>query len=456
MTIGSFLKKNKIKEFLEKNNMLLKGDRVVLGLSGGPDSVCLFFVLLGLAQEYDLKIYALHVNHCIRGVDADEDQAYVEELCKEYQVPLRSLKIDIPALCKETGRGLEEEARIARYQAFEEYAAELDIDDRITKIAIAHNADDNAETVIFHMARGTGLDGMCGIAATRGRIIRPLLQVSKADILEFINSNGLAYCVDETNSDVEYDRNRIRHNILPELQQINPKALEHISDMTARLSEVAEYISLEARGLLEIAKEDGNSLRKRAFVTAPRVIATQALKEYLSRFMPQQKDVSASHIETILGLLNEDGERQVKLPYKKTLIISYEKIYVIDEDEKTDEEGEPFQNFSYREFNYEQGMNYPVETYTKWFDCDRITDNVVIRTRAEGDYLTIDSAGNHKSIQDYFVDEKIPRHLRDEIPLVCDGSHVMWVVGYRISEYYKISSNTTRVLEIIYGGTENE
>ena len=161
--------------------------------------------------------------------------------------------------------------------------------------------------------------------------------------------------------------------------------------------------------------------------------------------MPYQKDVSAVHIDSILELLNEDGERQVQLPYKKTLVISYEKLYVIDKDEK---KGEP--HFEYREFAYEKAMNYPKETYTKWFDCDRIMANIVIRTRAEGDYLVIDSKGNRKSIQDYFVDEKIPRHMRDEVPLVCDGNHVMWVVGHRVSEYYKISENTTRVLEISY------
>ncbi len=454
MTIGSFLKNQKISEYLEKYNMLVKGDRVVLGLSGGPDSVCLFFVLLALREEYELTIHALHVNHCIRGEDSDEDQAYVEALCRQYQVPLKVCRIDIPVLVEASGRSIEEEARIARYQAFEEYAASLDVGDRQTRIAVAHNADDNAETVLFHMARGTGLDGMCGIAPVRDRIIRPLLEVSKAEIMTFINENELAYCVDETNSMVCYDRNRIRHNILPELSEINPRALEHITEMTNRLSEVSEYISLEAKGLLAIAKEDDNKLRKRAIITAPRVIASQALKEYLSQFMPEQKDVGAAHIEAVLGLLNEDGERQVKLPYKKTLIISYDTLYVIDDTNQTVSPDES--DFSYREFAFEQGMAYPTETYTKWFDCDRITDNVVIRTRAEGDYLTIDSAGNHKSLQDYFVDAKIPRHMRDEIPLVCDGNHVMWVVGYRISEYYKISNNTTRVLEIVYGGLENE
>lgn len=453
MTIGSFLKKKKIREYIDKFHMLNKGDTVVLGLSGGPDSVCLFFVLLALKEELGLKVHALHVNHCIRGEDADEDEAYVRSLCIDYEVPLKVERIDIPVLAAESGRSTEEEARIARYDAFERLADSMD-SGSVVKIAVAHNADDNAETVLFHMARGTGLDGMCGIAPVREKIIRPLLAVSKAEILDFLNENQIPYCVDATNAEVDYDRNRIRHNIMPELTEINQRAVCHITDMTDRLREVADYISLEARGLLEIAKLDDDKLRKRAIATAPRVIASQALKEYISKYMPFQKDVSATHVDAILGLLNEDGERQVDLPYKKVFIISYEELYIIDRESKegTLNTGE----FTVREFDYTSDMGYPLDAYTKWFDCDRITDNIVMRTRAEGDFLTIDSAGNHKMLQDYFIDQKIPRHLRDEIPLVCDGSHVMWVVGYRISEHYKITNNTTRVLEIIYGGIENE
>lgn len=453
MTIGSFLKKKKIREYIDKFHMLNKGDTVVLGLSGGPDSVCLFFVLLALKEELGLKVHALHVNHCIRGEDADEDEAYVRSLCIDYEVPLKVERIDIPVLAAESGRSTEEEARIARYDAFERLADSMD-SGSVVKIAVAHNADDNAETVLFHMARGTGLDGMCGIAPVREKIIRPLLAVSKAEILDFLNENQIPYCVDATNAEVDYDRNRIRHNIMPELTEINQRAVCHITDMTDRLREVADYISLEARGLLEIAKLDDDKLRKRAIATAPRVIASQALKEYISKYMPFQKDVSATHVDAILGLLNEDGERQVDLPYKKVFIISYEELYVIDRESK--EGNLNTGEFTVREFDYTSDMGYPLDAYTKWFDCDRITDNIVMRTRAEGDFLTIDSAGNHKMLQDYFIDQKIPRHLRDEIPLVCDGSHVMWVVGYRISEHYKITNNTTRVLEIIYGGIENE
>ncbi len=449
MTIGSFLDK-RIREYIIKYNMINKGDGVILGLSGGPDSVCLFFVLLELKAEYDLKITAVHVNHCIRGQEADNDQLFVQKMCEEHGVPLKEYRIDIPTLVEETGRSVEEEARIARYRAFDEEAEELSKEiNHEVKIAIAHNADDNAETVLFHMARGAGLDGVCGIAPKRGNIIRPLIGVPKKDILSVLEENKILYCIDSTNHEVEYDRNRIRHNIMPELNKVNDRALEHISQMTEKLAEVAEYISLEARGLLQIAQAGDGKLRKRAIATAPRVIASQALKEYLSDYMPDRKDVSAVHVESILDLLNSDGERKIQLPYKKTLIISYEELYVIDE-EKTS----PKPIFNFREFDFEEGMKYPTDSYTKWFDCDRIMANIVIRTRAEGDYLIIDSVGNHKSIQDYFVDEKIPRHMRDTVPLVCDGSHVMWVVGHRISEYYKISNDTVRVLEISY--TEEE
>ncbi|MBR1622495.1 MAG: tRNA lysidine(34) synthetase TilS, partial [Pseudobutyrivibrio sp.] len=361
MTIGLFLKKKKIREYIDKYNMIERGDGVVIGLSGGPDSVCLFFVLLALKSEYNLTLRAVHINHMIRGEDADEDEEYVRRLCSEFQVPLEVKRVDIPKLAAASGRSIEEEARLARYEAFEEAANLFEEEGMSSKIAVAHNADDNAETVLFHMARGAGLDGMCGIAPVRGIVIRPLLEVSKKDILSFLGENEVAYCVDITNSQVDYDRNRIRHNIMPELTQINDKALEHISEMTARLSDIADYLSLEANGLLQMAKLEDNKLRKRTIATAPRVVASQALKEYLSRFMPQQKDVGAYHIDSILDLLNEDGERQIQLPYNKTIVISYEEIYVIDKDAK---KNNPV--FNYREFEYKEGMAYPSETYTKW------------------------------------------------------------------------------------------
>lgn len=448
MTIGSFLEKKKISEFITQHNMLTKGDGVVLGLSGGPDSVCLFFVMLELAEKYDLKIFAVHINHCIRGKEADADQSFVEKLCEKYNIPLVSDKIDIPARVQITGRSVEEEARIARYEAFETCANTLEEEgiNRV-RIAVAHNADDNAETVIFHMARGCGLDGVCGIAPVRGRIIRPLLETSKAEIVSFLETNDLEYCIDKTNASVEYDRNRIRHNVIPELTQINEQALRHITNMSEILQEVADYLRLEAEGLLVMAKEEDGAIRRKTILTAPKVLQGQAIKLYLSRFMPDEKDVSQVHIDAVLSLLGEDGEKYVDLPHGKRLVLSYEKMFVIDQEKKEDS---PKGHFETRKFAYTKELTYPQNTYTKWFDCDKIAGDIVIRTRQEGDYLIINSDGGSKSISDYFVNAKVPRSQRDQIPLVCDGHHVLWVVGYRISEYYKITQETTNVVEIRY------
>ena len=450
MTIGSFLEKNRINEFVEKYNMLEEGDGVVLGLSGGPDSVCLFFVLLALQNRFKFHLTAVHINHMIRGKDADEDQSFVENLCKEFKIDCLAKRIDIPKLAKKSGRPVEEEARLARYELFDEVADELEAKGlcKKAKIAIAHNANDNAETVLFHMARGCGLDGVCGIAPTRDRIIRPLLKVKKADILAFLNEEGIDYCIDGTNSDVDYDRNRIRHNVMPELEEVNSRALEHMSTMTEHLQEVALFLDTQADGLLLMAKAEDGAIRKKTLLTAPKVIRAAALKKYLSQFMPLKKDVSESHIEMALSLLDSEGEKYVDLPHGKKLVISYENIYVVDQ--VVEETELDLSKFEIRDFPYEMGLDYPRNTYTKWFDYDKITGDIEIRTRQEGDYLTVNSTGGRKLIKDYFIDSKVPKSNRDNIPLICDGSHVLWVVGYRISEFYKITDDTKRVLEIRY------
>lgn len=451
MTIGSFLEKKKIRDYIKKYNMLEKGDSLVLGLSGGPDSVCLFFVLLALRDEYNLKITAVHVNHMIRGGAADADEAFVRNLCKEHDIDLVAEKIDIPFLALKSGRPIEEEARIARYSLFEQVRQELLISeaDRC-KIAVAHNADDNAETVFFHMARGCGLEGICGISPLRGHIIRPLLAVSKADIVDMLDSEGISYCIDASNSDVDYDRNRIRHNIMPQMCQVNSRALEHICQMTEKLQEVSAYIGHEAEVLLEDAKRDNGLLKGKLLEAHPLVRAT-ALKRYLSHYMPEKKDVSQSHIDQACALLTLEGEKRLDLPHKKTLVLSYDLLYVEDQSKEaqiinTDNPND--ESFKFRDFPMTEGLTYPQNTYTKWFDYDKISCDVVIRTRQPGDYLVINFQGDKKSIQDYFVNEKIPRSMRDSQLLVCDGSHVMWVVGHRISAYYKIGEATSRVLEI--------
>ena len=303
------------------------------------------------------------------------------------------------------------------------------------------------------MARGCGLDGLCGIPATRERIIRPILMVSKADIVGWLKENNIKYCVDKTNADTAYDRNRIRHNIMPELERVNSGVLEHMGAMTDILSEASDYIGTEVNRLLEECGKDGR-LQLKQLKETHSFVRKSVIKEYLSSYMPFEKDVSLSHINQIEDVLYMDGEKRVSLPHGKCAILSYDTLIV------TNHEGMEPQGYEncvkMRVFEATTPLSYPVDTYTKWFDYDKITENVAVRNRKEKDYLIINSLGQKKSLQDYFVNEKIPKYLRDSIPLVCDGDHVMWVIGHRISEYYKVTDNTKKVLEIIYGGNIDE
>ena len=203
-----------VKEYCDRHQMLERGDRVVLGVSGGADSVCLLFVLLALRRELDLQLHVVHVNHGIR-IEAGEDAAYVSALCEAHQVPFYLYEKDIPALAKEWSCSEEEAGRRVRYEAFEEVLRQQ----CCQKIAVAHNSNDRAETMLFHLFRGTGLTGLAGIRPVRGQIIRPLLCVDRAQIETYLTEKQISYRHDATNDCDDYTRNKIRHHILPYAEQ---------------------------------------------------------------------------------------------------------------------------------------------------------------------------------------------------------------------------------------------
>lgn len=455
----SLEKTSDIFSYIEQNSMISKGDRVLLGLSGGPDSVCLLFVLLALKERLDFSLEAVHINHMIRGQEADEDQAFVEKLCNENQVTCHVERINVVELARKSGRSLEEEARIVRYEAFERYACD--------KIAVAHNANDNAETVLFHMARGCGLDGVCGIAPVRGKIVRPLLLLEKSEILEMLESADIPYRIDSTNSDVEYDRNRIRHNVMKELSAINSEATAHISQMAAKLSQVASYINNQAMSLIESAKDESGGLRVDVLNDSPELLKIEVIKLYCSWHMPEQKDVGQTHIDAVAKVLESTEEKRVNLPHSKVAVVSGGLLFIEDKDAAKNQaiigqtidlkELESNGEASVKVAGFDVRLKLLIDctdvalsskVYTKVFDYDRIKGSVVFRTKAPGDFLVVNSAGGTKTLSDYFVNEKIPRYQRDQVLVLADDSHIMWAVGYRISEYYKITSNTSRILEI--------
>ena len=456
--------KKKVFSFIEERKLIQEGDRVIAGISGGADSVCLFWMLLAYRSRCPFSFAVAHINHGVRE-EAAEDADFVKRLCGEHQVPFFLYEGNIREIARREKYSEEDAGRRLRYQSFEDAAAAFGAN----KIAVAHNENDRAETMLFHLFRGSGLRGLRGILPVRGNIIRPILCLERGEIEAYLTENGKEWCTDATNAEDDYARNRIRHHILPYAEEeIFPGAIRHMGRTADILAETEEYLeeqTAEALGEVLCSRKEAewvflaDEMKKKHPVIQKRLLLKAA--EALS---PTGKDVEEVHIRALLGLSEQPGNREIQLPMGITGRREYEKVFLQREIQGAEEEILlPELNFSV--FFMKNGEEVPRNQYTKWFDYDKMRESPVIRFRQTGDFLTItDGKGQmrHKSLKEYMVTEKIPRSLRDKIPVLAEGNHVIWLIGYRISEYYKINRNTKRVLQVQlkgnckYGKTEEE
>ena len=471
--------------------MLQAGDRVVAGVSGGADSVCLLFLLLEWQKEVPTDIAVVHVDHGIRA-EAGEDARYVEQLCAEKGIPFFLTRAEVRERAGREKISEEEAGRRTRYEAFDRAAEEWGA----TKIAVAHNSNDRSETQLFHLFRGSGIRGLASILPVRDRIIRPLLCLERWEIEEFLRQRGIPYCRDVTNDEDDYTRNRIRHHILPYAEQnIVKGCVTHMNQTAELLAETEDYLEQQTRKAAEqcvrITGGSGEktiraadrrtvtvSIATKEFLTLHPVIRKRLLYETVKQLSPGQKDITYRHIQELLTLFTEEGNRQICLPFGIRGRRQYEEVLLTvetaegDPPEKLPEQAErkmdmqlpPGQKGTVEceagTLEYcvcelacdpEKNQEVPTNQYTKWFDYDKIKKCPVIRTRQTGDYLTMaDGRGGmiHKSLKSYLVDQKIPQTQRDRLPILAEGDHVLWVVGYRISEYYKVTENTKRILKV--------
>ncbi len=515
---------NKVKQYIESNRMLNKKEKVVLGVSGGADSVCLFFVLLALRDSFQLELHVVHVNHMIRGEEADADQRYVETICKENNVPFHFVKEDVRGYAKEQHLSEEEAGRNIRYDAFEQVRAEYSCD----VIAVAHNSNDCAETMLFQLVRGSGLTGLTGIPSMRDHIIRPLLCVTRAEIEAFLNDRGIPYQTDATNLEMEYTRNKIRLHVLPYIEEnINSRAISHMVKSAQMLKEVEDFIEKQTDICYNRFVQANNKMYffdREEFLKEDIVIQKMVIRKILRNLSGQLKDIESIHIEDICSLATKGVGKKIDLPYSiiayndyKNLILTKsmgtnlgsdvtkrEEVYPLVEhslekildfvDKQSDvielPNGEKLgylvctlnqydktdildkkQNFWDTNLNvipdfaikvcqntvffneYKKSMINIRNGYTKCFDYDKIKNAVQLRTRREGDYMQIDAKGGTKKIKSIFIDKKIPHGDRNLIPLLADGNHIMWILGSRISEAYKINESTKTILIVyLFGG----
>ena len=523
---------DKVSTYIEKYHMLSAGDTVAAGVSGGADSVCLLFVLSALQKKIPFRLMVVHVNHKIRN-EAGEDAAYVQKLCESLQVPFSLYEKDVEQIARREGISTEEAGRNIRYEAFREVltkcaSAESKVPEAEVmetgktpktetmeagklpeaagtemravpetgtlsrnvgghlKIAVAHHKNDRAETVLFHLFRGTGPVGLEGIRPTREdkdgiEVIRPLLDVSRTEIEAYLKELQVGWCEDATNGEDDYCRNRIRHNILPYAEeQIAPGAVGNICRTADLLQEMNDFAGQEMKkAWQDCARENGAAEEKhicfdcKKFSRYHSFLQKNMLLYALEQLTPHRKDMGAVHVDYLLSLFQRPVNREISLPYGLIAGREYDSVVIrngkntgiqtyagmqpgtsvpVDLPKPGEGEKEVFlpdgNSVIFSIINCEKSINIPQNRYTKWFDYDKIEKSLVLRTRQKGDFLTIDDRFSRKSIQDYMVNEKIPRSIREEMPLLCEEKHVLWVPGYRISSFYKINENTKYILQV--------
>ena len=451
----------KIMRYVQEEQLLAQGDRLVLGVSGGADSMCLLLVLAALKKQYDLSLNVVHVHHGIRGAQADRDASFTKAQCKKLQIPCRVFKVPVLELAKEQKIGVEEAGRNARRECFLEEARRVGA----KKICLAHHQDDQAETVLFRLLRGTGLRGLAGMTPLSYpfpepiAVLRPLLFVSREEILSFLREQGQAYCVDETNETNAYTRNFLRNEVFPLLTRVNPKAAKHLADLSRQAADVASWMEAAVTQAYSQAV-CGEAIKTDVLLSLPAPLLQEVSLRWLRTVSGEEDRLSGAHLKAFFGLLSGQAGRTLCLPGGLTLL--RERDVVCRKDFSPRKEGITKKltplfgsveeislgdgrklKISLKEREKEEPI--PKNKYTKWFDYDKIGQELSIRTRNAGDYLTISPEGGKKRLQDYFVEAHIPASERDCIPLLTAGALVLWVVGFRTSETCRVDEETRRI-----------
>lgn len=444
----------KTEQYIRSRGLLQPGEGVIIGLSGGADSVCLLHVLRELQEDWRLRLYAVHVHHGIRKEGADADMAYAEALCRRLEIPFFSYCVDVPAMAKDGHLSEEEAGRKARYRAFAEVMEQTES----SVIAVAHHMDDLAETVLMNLLRGSGIRGSAGIlpmrpctsqAQRQGRIIRPLLCLEKSEITAWLEERGIAWQTDETNCDNDYLRNRIRNCLLPQLQrEYNAQAAAHLAAAAGEFREADEYLAGQAAGLLKQWLTGGNEreciLPAGQLRAQPHIIQTYVLRQAIGR-LTGLRDIGRRHIEDVLGLLEGSGARRLMLPGGIRARVSYDSLILAVGDETPVQE-EYQAVFSI--FPYQKEKKIPQSCCVNWFDYDKIKNALLMRTRRQKDRICVIADGGRQKLSDYMINRKIPAGERDRLRLLASGQEILWIPGYRMAEDYKVTETTRLVLQV--------
>ncbi len=444
-----------IKKYIDDHQLIDTKQHIIVGVSGGADSMCLLHILKGLQKDYQLQLTVAHVNHGLRQ-EAKEDAAFVEGICKKWGLPYREHRCNIVELAKQRKCSEEVAGRNERYDFFELLRQEVGAH----KIAVAHTMNDQAETMLMRLIRGSGMRGLGAMLAQRDRIIRPLLIINREEVEAYCHSHGIDFKEDHTNKMDLYTRNKLRRHVLPLLKkEFNPQIIKTLAQTADQVQETEAYLEIQTeiayRSLVEKYKT-GYSIKIQALLSYHPVIQGRVIRMVISNQIGSLKNIHYQHIEDVLGLFHKQSGKMVHIGNKTVAIREHEYIRIIKMEKSLDYCVELVMG-SNQVVEYDKKVLLKMlddgenkqrhgKTYTKNIDYDKISGNLQIRNRKEGDRILLKNGS--KKLKDFFIDEKIPRTCRDDVLLIADERNIIWIIGYRLSEAYYVTDETKRILEI--------
>jgi tRNA(Ile)-lysidine synthase len=454
----------RISKYIKEKEMIMPGDLVIIGVSGGPDSMALLHIMNRLSKEINFRIVGAHLNHCLREQAFAEEQ-FVREKCRLWCIPFYSKTVAVKEVAARQKRSLEEAGRNCRYQFFSELMGELGG----KSIATAHHHDDVAETVLLHLLRGTGLKGLRGIIPVSGSLIRPLLTVKKTELVDYLNENSIDYCLDKSNEDTIYTRNRIRHELIPYLQkEFNPRIVESLNQLAIIAGEENQVIDEETQRLWQdIALKE----EKEVIILDSRLLA--GLKPaYQRRIIKKALGLLAGELEwnmedikMVMELVGREGssrlihlkkEVRVNKVYNKVIFTTLKKVnkkfsypVIIPGRVVIQETGDEYL------FELVERQNFHPTGEEMYLDYDKISEPIVLRSRKDGDRFHPLGFNGHKKLKNLFIDKKVPFFERDNIPILSSADTIYAILGYQIADIAAVNQDTKRIAVIKKGNNEN-
>jgi tRNA(Ile)-lysidine synthase len=438
--------------------MLSRGDKVLLSISGGTDSLALWQLFLRFKPVLGLNLHVFHLNHMLRK-EAEDDANFVRGLAEEAGIPSSIVSYDVPSYIAKHRLSTQEGARRIRYELLQDVAERIGAD----RIALGHHAEDQAETFLMWLLRGAGTEGLAGIPAVRGRYIRPLIETRRVDLEDYCKKHGLTPRIDPSNFDLAYERNRVRLELIPYLTtHYQPRLVEILSHTGQIIADEGSVISqLTQEKFKKLVRLQKNEVRIHipALASLPVALRRRLLRRAIQEVKGDLRGIEFRHIESLVERISEKRKVDVDLPEGVAVFQEYEYLVVSSQEAR---KAEPFGKIGLRVPGKTEVPPLDIEIEasvfnsgqadivqgpdTAFLDSNKVRLPLVVRSRRDGDVFVPLGMRDFKKLQDFLVDEKVPRRERDRIPVVESGEGIVWVAGYRIDDRFKVTAKTIKVL----------